>query len=523
MKRRTFLAAGAAALAVPRIGRAQGNRLLRMVPQANVTSIDLIWTTAIVTRNHAYMVYDTLFGLDSGLQPHPQMAAGHRVEDDGRRVTITLREGLRFHDGTPVLARDCVASIRRWAARNGFGQVLMAATDELSPDGDARIVFRLKQPFPLLPNALASVSQPAFIMPERIAGTDPFKQITDATGSGPFRWKADEFNSGSLMVYERHAGYVPGPGAPSLTAGGKVAYFDRIEWQIIADGATAAAALQNGEIDWYEQPPPELQQLLARNRDIVVEGLDRLTNPAILRMNHLHPPFDEVAVRRAVLPAILQSDFMAAVAGDDPANYNDRCGIFTPNTPMATEVGLEALTGPRSLDRAKALLKASGYDGAKVRLIGPTDILAPSAITQVAADLLPRIGFDVETALSDWGTVIQRRVSREPVDKGGWSVLLTTFSSFDNADPAALQPLRANGAGAWFGWPTIPKLEALRTAWFAAPDEAARKAICADMQRVALEEVVYVPVGSYRSMTSYRRNLTGRVVGFPILWNIRKA
>jgi peptide/nickel transport system substrate-binding protein len=523
MKRRTFLAAGASALAAPILARAQDARVLRMVPQANLTSIDPIWTTAIVTRNHAYIVYDTLFGLDADLQPRPQMAAGLTVEQDGRRVTIPLREGLQFHDGTPVLARDCVASIKRWAARNSFGQTLLAATDEIAAPDDRTIVFRLKAPFPLLPNALASVSQPAFVMPERIALTDPFKQITDATGSGPFRWKADAFNSGSRMVYERHPGYVPAAGAPSLTAGGKVAHFDRIEWQIIADGATAAAALQNNEIDWYEQPPPELQQLLVRNRDIVVEGIDRLTNPAILRMNHLQPPFDDVKVRRAILPAIIQSDFMAAVAGDDPANYNDRCGIFTPGTPMATEAGLDVLTGPRSLEAARAALKASGYDGAKIRLIGPTDILAPSAITQVAADLLPRIGFNVDVALSDWGTVIQRRVSREPVDRGGWSVLLTTFSSFDQADPAALQPLRANGGNAWFGWPTIPKLEQLRTAWFAAPDAEARKAICADMQRIALDEVAFVPVGSYRSMTAYRRSLTGRVQGFPILWNLKKA
>ena len=294
MKRRTFLAAAASTLAAPVVGRAQGARVLRMVPQANVTSIDPIWTTAIVTRNHAYVVYDTLFGLDATLQPRPQMAAGYLVEQDGRRATITLREGLRFHDGSPVLARDCVASIRRWAVRNGFGQNLMAATDELGHDGDTKIVFRLKAPYPLLPNALATVSQAPFIMPERIAQTDPFKQITDATGSGPFKWKADEFNSGSLMVYERHAGYVPAAGEPSLTAGGKVAHFDRVEWQIIQDGATASAALQNGEIDRYEQPPPELQQLLARNRDIVVEALDRYTNPAILRMNHLQPPFDNV-------------------------------------------------------------------------------------------------------------------------------------------------------------------------------------------------------------------------------------
>ncbi len=523
MHRRSFMGGTAAALAMPAVTRAQGSQVLRMVPQSNLTSIDPIWTTAIVTRNHAYIVYDTLYGLDAALQPQPQMAAGHVMEADGRRVTITLREGLLFHDGAPVLARDCVASIRRWAARNGYGQVLIAATDELTTDGDSRIVFRLNKPFPLLTNALATISQAPFIMPERIAATDPFKQITDATGSGPFRWKADEFNSGSLMVYQRHTGYRPGAGAPSLTAGAKVAHFDRVEWQIIPEGATAAAALQRGEIDWYEQPTPELQELLRRNRDVVVEGMDRFTNPAILRPNHLHPPFDNVDARRALLPAILQSDFMSAVVGDDPALYDDKCGVFTPGAPMASTAGLEALQGPRSLDKARAMLKSSGYSGAKMRLIGPTDILAPSAITQVAADLMPRIGFDTDLALTDWGTVIQRRVSREPVEKGGWSMLLTTFSSFDCADPAANQPLRADGSAAWFGWPTIPRLEQLRANWFDAPDQAARQSICAEMQRVAIDQVAYVPVGSYRSMTAYRKGLKDRVLGFPILWGIQRA
>ena len=522
MHRRTFLAT-TAALATPALAQGPARRVLRMVPQANLTSIDPIWTTALVTRNHAYLVYNTLFGLDAALQPQPQMAAGLQLDNDGRRATITLRDGLLFHDGTPVLARDCVASIRRWAVRNGFGQVLMAATDDLSADGDTRIVFRLKAPFPLLPNALATVSQAPFIMPERVAATDPFKQVTDATGSGPFRWKADEFNSGSLMVYERHPGYAPAPGEPSLTAGGKVAHFDRVEWRIIPEPATAAAALQQGEIDWFEQPTPELQQLLRRDRTVSVVPLDRYTTPALLRMNHLHPPFNRVEVRRAVLPAIVQSDFMQAVMGDDPALYNDRCGMFTPDTPMASDAGMEALNGPRSLDRARALLREAGYDGAKLRLIGPTDILAPTAMTQVAADLLPRIGFNTDLALSDWGTVIQRRASREPVERGGWSVMLTAFSSFDDADPATHQPLRANGDAAWFGWPTVPRLETLRAQWFAAPDDATRKAVAADMQRVALDEVVYIPVGSYRSITALRADLAGRVPGFATFWNLRRG
>jgi ABC-type transport system substrate-binding protein len=445
------------------------------------------------------------------------------VDDDGRRVAITLREGLAFHDGAPVLARDAVASLRRWQARNPFGQKLAVDVDELSAPDDRTIVYRLKKPFPLLFHALASISQGAFVMPERVARTDPFKQLDDPTGSGPFRFKRDEFNSGSRMVYERNPAYRPAGGPASLTAGGKQVHFDRVEWSIIPDAATAAAALQQGEIDWFEQPPPELQQLMRRNRAIQIAPIDPLPLTGILRLNHLHPPFDDKAMRQALLPAIVQSDFMAAVVGTDPSMIRDRVGVFTPGAPMANEAGMDALLSPRSLDRAKALLAQAGYRNQPVRLIGPTDILAPTAMTQVAGDLFRRLGLNLDLALSDWGTVIQRRASREPLDKGGWSALLTSFSSYDFMDPALHPLIRGNGLQGWPGWPTIPRLETLRDAWFDAPDEAGRKAIAQDIQRTVLDEVAYIPVGGYQSMTALRSNLAGRVDGFAIFWGLHRA
>ena len=518
-RRAALASAGGAALARPAL--AQAARVLRMVPQANLASLDPVWSTANITRNHGFMVYDTLYGLTAALEPTPQMAAGHVVEDDGRQVTITLRDNLVFHDGEPVRAGDVVASLRRWMARNPFGQKLATVVDSLEALDDRRVGFRLSRPFPLIFNALASTSTPAFIMPERMARTDPFKQVTEAVGSGPFRFKADEFNSGSLAVYERNPAYQPAEGAPSLTGGGKVAYFERVEWRIIPDAATASAALQQGEIDWFEQPPPELQTLLRRNRNVTVEPIDPLPLMGILRLNHLHPPFDDRDLRRAVLPAIVQSDFMAAIVGTDPAMIRDRAGAFTPGTPYAGEAGLEPLLSPRSIDAARAAMRAAGYANQPMRLIGPTDILAPSAMTQVAADLFRRLGFNTDLALSDWGTVIQRRASREPLDRGGWSALLTSFTSYDFLDPA-LHPLaRGNGVQGWPGWPTIPRLEELRDAWFEAPDQASRKAVCDDIQRTVIEEVAWVPVGGYQAMTALRRNLVGRVNGFAIFWGLR--
>jgi peptide/nickel transport system substrate-binding protein len=530
MLRRDLLRTGAAigaAAALPRFAIAQPAqaRVMKMVPQANLTSLDPIWTTANITRNHGYMVYDTLYGMDDQFRPQPQMAEGMTTEQDGRRVVVTLRPGLKFHDGEAVRAADCVASLARWMKRSPIGQKLEEFVDALEADGDRRIVFRLKRPFPLLASALAQVSNsPAFIMPERIARTDPFQQIRETVGSGPFRFVPREFNSGSLVVYERNPDYSPSPvGRPSLTAGPKTVHFDRVEWHIIVDASTAAAALQTGEIDWYEQPPPEIQALLRRNRNVSVEAIDPLPLTGILRFNHLHAPFNDKRMRQAILPAIDQRDFMQAVNGPDPALWMTNVGVFTPGTPLANDAGLAPLAGPRSVERARELMREAGYTNQPMRLIGPTDILAPAAMTQVGADLVRRLGFNADIALTDWGTTVTRRASREPVERGGWSMLFTSFSSFDFVDPSAHFPLRGNGAGAWPGWPTMPRLEELRDAWFVAPDLATQQRIAREIQTVAMDELPYVPVGSYLSITAHRRNLADRVKGLALFWGIRRS
>jgi peptide/nickel transport system substrate-binding protein len=300
-------------------------------------------------------------------------------------------------------------------------------------------------------------------MPERVARTDPFQQVRETIGSGPYRFKRDEFNSGSLVVYERNPDYSPTPaGTPSLTAGPKRVHFDRVEWHIIVDAATAAAALQTGEIDWYEQPPPEIQQLLRRNRQIAIEPIDPLPLTGILRPNHLHPPFNDKRVRQALLPAIDQADFMAAINGPDPSLYMTGVGMFTPGTPLANGAGLEPLKGPRSVERARALLREAGYTNQQMRLIGPTDILAPAAMTQVGADLVRRLGMNGDIVITDWGTTVQRRTSREPVERGGWSMLFTSFSTIDLRRPFPRISPCWQRANAWPGRPTI-RCSRLRT------------------------------------------------------------
>jgi peptide/nickel transport system substrate-binding protein len=538
MQRRQILAGAAAAagaavaggLPRPSLGQGAsagtaGARTLKFIPQADLAVLDPILTTAYVTRHHGYMVWDTLYGFDGDYKAQPQMVEGHAVEDGGRRVTMRLRQGLKFHDGEPVRARDCVASIRRWAARDALGQVLMASTDELAAADDRTIVFRLKRPFPMLFEALGKPSTPVcFIMPERLASQDPNQPLRgELVGSGPFRFKADERVPGARVVYTRFEDYIPrAEGTPSWTAGPKRVHFDRIEWHVTPDPATAAAALQNGEVDWWEQPTGDLQPVLRRNRNIVLEIPDPTGLMAICRFNHLHPPFDKAAVRRALLGAVNQADYMTAVIGTDRSLWREGVGFFPPDTPLASDAGMEALTSPRDYEKVKRDLAAAGYRGEKVVLIAATDFPSLNALAQVGHDMFRKAGMNVEFVATDWGTVVQRRASREAPERGGWSVFFTFWAGVDMFNPGVHQSLRGHGQQAWFGWPTIPRIEELRAQWFEATDLEAQKRIAREIQLMAFEEVPYLPLGQYFQATAYRRGLTGVLKGLPLFWNVQR-
>ncbi len=523
MRRRGLLVGAAAALAAPAVVRAEAARTLRFIPQADLTILDPHANTAYVTRNHGYMVYDTLYGLNGRYEASGQMVAGHTVEEDGRRWTLTLRDGLRWHDGTPVLARDCTASIRRWGAKDTFGQSLLAATDELSASDDRRIVFRLKRPFPLLPAALAKtgVYMPA-MLPERLARTDPAVQVTEIIGSGPFRWKADERVPGARAVWERSLGYVPNPsGPPDYTAGGKVAYLDRVVWTTVPDPATAAAALQANETDWWEYASADLLPLLRRNRGIVARVQDPAGQGALLRMNWLQPPFDNPAIRRVVLHAVVQSEFMTAMLGDDRSLWHDGAGAFTPGTPLANDVGMQAIDGPRDDDALRRDLAAAGYKGETVALIVPTDFPNLKALSDVGADMLRKIGMTVDYQATDWGTLLVRRAKMDPVGAGGWSLFFTFSSGVDMATPASNLMMRGSGKAAWFGWPSDPRLEELRDAWFAADGLPAQREIAGKLQQEVFEAVPFVPLGQYFQSTAYRTSVSGVLDGFATFWNVK--
>jgi peptide/nickel transport system substrate-binding protein len=524
MRRRSLLTGLAAAPFAPALAQAPQAHTLTFIPNGDVTSLDPMSTTSYGVRNHGHMCWDTLYGPDTDFVMRPQLCEGHVVEDDGLRWVFTLRPGIRFHDNEPIRAADAVASIRRWAARDTLGQTLAARTAAMRALDDRRFEIRLNQRFGPMLEALGKPSSyPCFVYPERFATVDPARPFTEVVGSGPYRLVPEERLVGARTVYRRFENYVPNPRPPSLLGGAKHGHFELVEFRWMTDAGTSAAALQAGEIDIWEQVAADLRPVLRRHRDVVVERTDFGGLVAHLRFNHLHPPFDDPAIRRALLRSINQADFMQAVMGTDRALWSDGIGAFPTSSPLANDEGIAALSGPRSFDAAREALRAAGYANQPVTVLHPTDVVNNNALTTVLTDALRRSGLNAESATSDWGTVLQRRSRQEPPGQGGWNALIVVFGGVDLGNPGVHPLLRGNGRQAWFGWPTSPTLEALREEWLAAPSLDAEKAIARRIQAALWQDVPHIPLGQYFVDAAWRRNLTPPQKGMTLPLNIRRT
>jgi len=510
----------ALALAMP----AQADTI-RAVMHSDLRVIDPGFTTAYITRDHGYMVYDTLLATDSSFKVQPQMA-DWKVSDDKLTYTFTLRDGLKWHDGTPVTAEDCVASLKRWGKNDSMGQKLMEYTASLEATDAKTITLKLKEPYGLVLESIAKVSSYVpFMMPRRLAETPADKQIPEQIGSGPFKFVQSEFQPGVKAVYEKNKDYVPRKEPASWTAGGKIVKVDRVEWITMADAQTAVNALQSGDIDFLEITPWDLVPMLQANKEVKVDVLNKLGYQAIGRMNFLHPPFDNPKVRRAAFMAINQTDFMNAMVGND--TYFRLCGaLFVCGTPLETAVGSDVLVKGGGMAEAKKLLAASGYDGTPVVLMAPTDVVTLRTQPIVGAQLLRQAGFNVNVQAMDWQSVVSRRGSQKPPQDGGWNLFFTNVISADLMNPIVNLQINGKGRkGGWFGWPDDPKIEALRDAYARASSPDEQKKIAADIQQEALDQVIYIPLGQYRVVASWRKSLHGVLEGpaTPVFWNVDKS
>ena len=505
--------------------QARAESVLRYVPLGDLRILDPIWTSAAITLNHAQMIYDVLLTMDSHLQPRLQMAESYQRSDDGLRWTFTLRPGLMFHDGTPVLAKDVAASIRRWSRRVTAGQAIAARASSIAATSDRTLEIVLNRPFGPLLEALASPILAPFVMREQDAETDAFQQVKSTIGSGPFTFDANAYRPGDRVVYRKFAGYVPRAEPADGYAGGKVAHLDRIEWKYLPDSSTAVSALQTGEVDFLETVPVDLVPLLKARRDIRLEVLNDTGSIGTIRPNTLHKPFSDPRARQALLLMTDQMEFAAALAGD-PTLARPCAAVFVCGTPYASDVGTAPWRRP-DFERARQLLNESGYRGEPIVLLDPVDQPEIHAMALLTADALRRIGARVDVQSMDWSSVITRRNTKDApaVNKAGWDLAFTLWGGFSLSSPLTNTPLVSSCDGSnLYGWPCDAETERLRAGFLDATDQPARMAVIERLQARYFETVPYVSTGIFLRQVAYRTSLSGVLkTPYPVMWNIAKT
>ncbi|POR49981.1 ABC transporter substrate-binding protein [Bosea psychrotolerans] len=525
MSRWKIVTAAAALLAGSSVlsgGLSAQAQTLKVVMHSDVKIVDPIWTTAYIVRNHGYMIYDTLFALDEKGDVKPQMVDTYTESPDKLTYKFTLRDGLLWHDGKPVTAEDCVASIKRWAARDPIGQKLMSFIDAMAVDDAKSFTVKLKSPTGLLIFGLGKPSSNVpFMMPKRVAETDPNTQISEFIGSGPFVLKTDEWKPGDKIVYTKFKDYKPRSEPASGLAGGKVAKLDRVEWLAISDQQQAVNALLAGEIDMIEQPSFDLIPLLKSDKSIKLIDYNPLGLQYTLRPNHTIKPFDNPKIRQALTYALNQKDFLEAVVGN-PDYYKTCKAMFICGSPLATEAGMDGLL-ESNFKKSQELLKEAGYDGTPVVLLHSTDLQSLTNLAPVAKQLMEKGGFKVDMQSSDWQSVVARRVRKTPVADGGWNAMLTAWVSADVLNPVMAGFFNASCDKAAFGWPCDERMEKLRDDFARETDPAKQKAIVEAVQMRWREVVTHVHLGQYTVPIATRPNISGILTAAaPVFWNVEK-
>lgn len=497
--------------------------VLKMVPRGPLKILDPSITTAYITRDHAYLVYDTLFAVDGDGAIQPQMVDSYEVDAEQKNWTFRLREGLAFHNGKPVTSADVIASLKRWGARDTLGRKLIEFTDTFEAIDDRSFAIHLKKPFGLMLEALGKPSAIVpFIMPKAVIEVAGDKPITDIVGSGPYIFQEEEFRPGDRAVYVKNPDYKPRAEPASGNAGGKVAKLDRIEWKFLRDAQTAVNALKNGEIDYIDQL--DVRQVAALEKDAGVEVLRKPNDVVyVLRFNHLIPPFDNPKIRRAAMLAVNQEAILRVQVGVPDAF--SRCTSVYPcgSTYASDETGF--FDGRAHFEEAKKLLKEAGYDNTPIVLLNAPEIPAVAKLGPVMSALLKQAGFKTELVQLDWAGWLQRRTNKGPVDQGGWNMFFAGWSPYDLTVPIASAPLTANGDKGWPGWFQDDEIAALLDNFTNEPELEGRKQIAAKIQLRALEQGAIAPMGESDSFAAARKgSLTGWVdgVSFTPFWNVSK-
>ncbi|MCV3244121.1 peptide/nickel transport system substrate-binding protein [Mesorhizobium robiniae] len=532
ISRRDLIKVGLAtgtALSIPSVLRAQmapaEARTVRMVFGTGLTVFDPIYSTSYDAGNHGLAIYDMLFSPDSKFVPQPQMVGKWGVSEDKKTYTFELRDGLGWHDGTPVTAADCVASIRRWAQVNTGGQLLMERARDISKKDDRTFTIALKEPLGLLIDILASAGTPClFIMREKDADRPATVQITANIGSGPFKFNEALAKPGASFTYDRNEKYVSRSESPDGWAGGKIVKVDRVIWDTISDQQTVIGALQAGEVDFVESPPLDLLSVIESDPNLELQILNKGGFDWYMRLNFLQKPFDNVKARQAMLHLVDQEAFMR-VMSPDPKYGHTLTSIFGNNSSYSNDENTSWFKKGGDPEKARQLFKEAGYAGEKVVILAPTDWPEANNASQLLAGALREVGVNAELASSDWAGLVARRANKGPAEDGGWSIFITGSSAYADTDPISNVALAANGEKAFFGWPKNDEYEALRAKWADIETLEERKTLARDMQRLWWDFVGCVMLGQSVSPIARRKTLTGflETPSLVPMWNLQKA
>jgi len=514
--RRGTLAGGAAlagaTLIRPREARAA--KAMTVVLESEVTILDPHFITATITRTFGLHVFDMLFAMNEKGEIKPQMVDSWEVSADKLGWSFTLRDGLKWHDGTGVTAADCVASLKRWSVRDPLGKMLLADTASLEAADARTFKFALKEPFPLMLEVLGKPNAPLpVMMPARLAATPADQRIGNPIGSGPFRFLKDQWRPGNAMVLERNPDYLPRNEPPDFLAGGKRVKIEQLTLRVMPDQSTGANALMAGEIDYMQYLPFDMLPLLEKDRSVKMVGLGGIHQfQGNFRLNHASPPFDNPAVRRVLWKLVDQDATLTAIGVPERYRAKSCPSFWMCGTHLSTDAG--AAAAKFDLAAAKADLKASGYKGEPVIILE-----VAGSIRQTASRLLVQnmkdVGFTVDQQPRDWPTVLARRAKKE-----GWSMFAVYSNGTDMYSPLTHFYVAAT-CNDFPGWSCDERIPSLLKAFTRAGTVEERKRIATEIQVAAYELTPSVMWGQFTIPAGYRSDLNGLIQSsYPMFWEV---
>jgi len=506
--------AGAQSAGQPGSRPSPGGGTLTVVLESEVVILDPYVTTAAITRTFGYHVWDTLFAMAENGEIRPQMVREHSASADGLTWTFTLRDGLRFHDGAPVTAADCVASLNRWMPLDPLGRMLRAAVAAVEARGDTSFAIALKEPFPLLLDVLGKPNAPVpFILPARILPEAPGGRITEIVGSGPFTFRRDAWLAGERMVLERNANYVPREEPPSFLAGGKRAKVERLVLRVVPDDGTAASALSAGEVDYVQYLGFDQIPRLERARGVELMGLTGIHMfQGNFRLNHASGPFADPEIRKVMWHLVDQRGIMQAVGVPDRFARADCASFWMCDAPLETRAGSE----PAAYDvvRAREMLRRTSYRGEPVVMLEVSASISQTA-ANVLAQSMKEAGFTVDEQVMDWGTVLARRGNKQ-----GWSLFPVYSNGVDMVSPLNHFYIASTCAD-YPGWSCDNRIPPLLQRFAKAPDLAARRQLADEIQTIAYELVPNLMWGQFARPAGYRNRMKDLIrSSFPIFWEV---